>query len=43
MSRVGINDAYPSAVGGALLQSVDFIRCWYRNGEDGKDEREECK
>jgi len=43
VSKVGMNDAYPSGVGDALLQCVDFVRCWYRNGEDGKGEGEEGK
>jgi hypothetical protein len=34
-----IKDAYPSGVRGLL--SVDCVGCWYRNGEDGKDEGEE--
>lgn len=38
--RVGINDAYFSVEGSALLQSVDVDRFRYRNSEDREDEGE---
>jgi hypothetical protein len=38
-----MNDAYFSGAseGGAL--PFDLVRCWYRNSEDGKDERKESE
>jgi hypothetical protein len=49
MRRLEMKGAHPSSVGSArtggiaLSQSIDFIRDWYGNSEDGKDEGEECK
>jgi hypothetical protein len=49
MRRLGMKGAHTSSVGSvriggiALSQSIDFIRNWYGNSENGEDEGEERK